>query len=204
METADRISTQQAEWLEHQGAGAGNARFLVDDKLIVSFTVEPWLNQRESNEQKRPVFEDREYIEIRIPGNSSGIVKRPVQNMDIARFRKKYDAWKETGENQQEGTPLAAWPKITVSQAKELEYYGIRTIENLANLNDSDLQNFRGARALKDMAKTYLDTVEGTRVKSLENEIAQLKQDMAAIATGTTPKPTRKPRASVSNRKPAD
>lgn len=193
MEVATAIETQQAAWLESQGAGAGGARFLMDDRMIVSFSVEPRLDQAASDKANRPVFNDCEYIEVRTPGNTTNIVKRPVTDMDKARFQAKYAAWKESGDNVTEGTPLAAWPALTVSQVKELAHFGIKTVQQLAALGDNELQNFRGAHALKGKAQDFLEAIEGNRVKELEAQVAEMQQQMADLAP--------KKNAPVSNRK---
>jgi len=192
---ASAIETQQAAWLESQGAGAGGARFLMDDRMIVSFSIEPRLDQAASDKAKRPIFNDCEYVEIRTPGNTTNIVKRPVTDMDRSRFREKYAKWRESGDNVTEGTPLAAWPAITVSQRKELEFFGIKTVQQLAELDDNAMQNFRGAHALKGKAKEFLEAIEGNRVKELEDQVAEMQQQMADLAP--------KKNAPVSNRKRA-
>lgn len=50
-----------------------------DDKgLYVEFTMETIENVARSEEEGRPIFEDKEYITIRIAGDTKTVRKRPV------------------------------------------------------------------------------------------------------------------------------
>jgi len=64
-----------------------------------------------------------------------------------------------------EGTPLTEWTGITRSQAEELKFWNIRTVEQLAACSDQNTQNFKGLATLKQSAQQYLDAASGKDAK---------------------------------------
>jgi len=135
-----------------------NSRYHGDEFLLVRFFLHARQNKAKSREFGRPFFEDVPYIEIMQPGNKDSIVKRPATEQDKHRFAehwKKYQA-REDGEHV-EGTLLTEWPGISRAQCEDLKYLNIRTVEQLANVNDSNAQNVMGIQMLKQKAIQYLD-----------------------------------------------
>ena len=81
------------------------------------------------------------------------------------------------------GTPLKVAPFLTEAHIEELAYFKIRTIEQLANLSDTNM-TFMGAREMSDAAKKYLLTVNGNealmeRIRALEAQIGNQKAEAA-------------------------
>ncbi len=130
-----------------------------DETLLVRFYTHPKQSKAKSTEAGRPIFEEKEYIEIIQPGNKDSIVNRPVSQMDIERFPEHYRKWKaREGEHEAvEGTLLAHWPAVTRSQVEELRYLNIHTVEQLAAISDANAQNVMGINLLKTRAKEYLE-----------------------------------------------
>src|SRR6056297_3549487 len=127
------------------GNGAG------DEQLLVRFYMHPKQNQTKSKEMGRPIFEDREYIEIIQPGNKDNIIRRPASQLDLQRFPEHYKKWKarQTDEVHVEGTLLSEWPGATKSQVSELQYLNVLTVEQLAGLADNHAQGMMGVNLLK-------------------------------------------------------
>jgi len=138
------------------GNGAG------DEQLLVRFYLHPKQNAPKSKEMGRPIFEDREYIEIIQPGNKDNIIRRPASELDKSRFPEHYRKWqaRQTDEEQIEGTLLDHWPAVTRSQVAELKYLNIFTVEQLAGLSDSNAQGMMGVNLLKKRAAEYLDAAK--------------------------------------------
>ena len=115
----------------------------MDEQLLVKFFVKPRQDPRQTAEAGRPVFVDTEYVEIRIPGSRDAIC-RPASPRDIARFDRHYAAFKSRTEAPETGTPLVEWPLITRSQAEELSFHNVKTVEQLVSMSDQNATQFMG------------------------------------------------------------
>lgn len=124
--------------------------------LVVGFHFQPVLDEEASKKEGRPIYADLEYITILTVGDKDNIVDRPVWDIDKQRFRDQYKDWSEKRVNTVKGTPLSAWPLMSKSQVKELEFFNVSTVEQLADLNDSNAQKFPGILNLRQKAKDFL------------------------------------------------
>ena len=130
-----------------------NSREADDKSVYVKFYIRPKENEAKSAEEGRPIYEDKEYVEIRTPGNTTNIVQRPVTDMDKKRFAAAYREFKAGDTEQVIGTPLVEAPWITRSQVEELSYLRIRTVEQLANVGDDVCTRIPGLFKLKQRAQ---------------------------------------------------
>lgn len=165
---------------------SANGRYQGDQHLLVKFFKHPKLNQIRSKDENRPVFEDTDYIQILQPGNKDSIIIRPATKMDKSRFAehfRKYEARQD--EEYVEGTILEEWPGITRSQVEELKYLNIRTVEQLAQVSDSNAQNIMGVQALKQRAAEYLErskeTATADALAESKAEIEELRSMVEAL-----------------------
>jgi hypothetical protein len=165
MMEADFGMTQQA-MREHD-------RHIGDENLYVSFFMHPLQNKAKSLEEGRPIFVDTEYVRIMVPGDKGNIIMREVRDTDRQRFSKQYQAFKNDEAEIVEGTPLDKWNLISQAQVEELKYFGIRTVENLANVTDTNAQKFMGINLLRDKARQYIEAA------SAEAPIAQLQDELS-------------------------
>ena len=189
-----------------------------DEKLLVKFYIKPRQDPRATAEQGHPVFKDVEYIDIKIPGSRTGGATRPASERDKARFPRHYAAFKQRTEAPNEGTPLIEWPMITRSQAEELAFHNVKTVEQLIGMSDANAMKFMGMNALREKAKKWLEVSEGAatanaiaerdeRIATLEAQVEQLLARQPAVAPEpepelsseldepSKPKPRRKRRA---------
>lgn len=169
----------------------------MDEALLVRFYVKPFQDQNESRKQGRPVFIDREYVEIRTPG-SRDAVARPAQPKDIARFPRHYEAFKNrTSQDIHEGTPLSEWPLIARSLIEELTFFNVKTVEQLIAMPDEKAQQFMGLMGLKQKAKEWLElSKEYASANDLKDELAKRDDEIAelkaAVAALQKPRTTKK------------
>lgn len=86
-----------------------------------------------------------------------------------------YDAWRANAETPIDGTPLAAWPGVSVQQVEFLRKMGILTVEHVRDMNDSTKAACRwpDAHKLPELAKQYL---EGKDIAARNAENADLKE----------------------------
>lgn len=145
-----------------------------DEGLYVTFEMEALKDEEKSLEQGRPIFFDVPFITIRIPGDKTTTVKRPVKEEDKTRFARHWERFLRQEKVAVEGTPIEQWPLITKSQALELKAMNIITVEVLAQVSDGNL-NWHGARDLREKAKSWLDSAKDS---SAAAKWAKEKQDM--------------------------
>ncbi len=127
-----------------------------DEQLLVKFIVKARQNKAKSLEEGRPIFDEIEYVDIRVAGSRNGYVCRPATFADKARFPKHYEAFKARVEMPLEGTPLAEWALITRSQAEELAFFNVKTVEQLAGMADTQAQKFMGINSLRKKASDWV------------------------------------------------
>ena len=91
-----------------------------------------------------------------------------------------YEAWKQGSEMPETGTPLEAWSGVTAEQAKFLKAMGVRTVEDVRDMNDAALGQLRfpHARKLPGLAADYL---AGADIVAKDAEIAEMRERMAAM-----------------------
>lgn len=163
-----------------------------DKSVYVKFYMRPFKDEEASIEQGRPIYRDREYVEIRAPGNQNNIIQRPVTDMDRDRFRHAYRAFKSGDLEQDFGTPLTEVPWITRSQVEELAYIKVRTLEQLVNVGDDVCTRIPGLFTLKQKAALAIEKAEKSAPfvkmqaenEELKGQLAELKkavEDQAAI-----------------------
>jgi len=166
------------------------------DTAIARFHIHPVQNDAKSATEGRPVFDDVEYVEIRNPGDKTNIIDRPLRPEDKMRFRRQYAHWAETKANITSGTPLSQWPQVTRGQVEELNYFGVSTVEQLANLSDDQTRNIGPIMALRTKAQDFIKAAKSAapmqqmrreleqrdqRVKDLEQQIADQAADLAEL-----------------------
>lgn len=170
------------------GGGAANPRYQGDEYLLVKFFMHPRLLRQISAREGRPVFEEQPYIQIMQPGNKDSIVQRPASAADKERFAEHWAKFQARESTEGiTGTLLEEWPGVTRSQCEELKFLNIRTVEQLANVSDSNAQNIMGISLLKQRAQKYLeaskDEATSQALLDAQRQIAVLSEQMEALQT---------------------
>lgn len=173
--------------------------------VIVKFHMHPVLNQlkswggitykKDGTEETvegagRPVYDDVEFIEIRVPGDKTLRVDRPVRAHDKKNYQDQYRAWKSGAKDQDStGTPLSVWRGIPPSMVEELRHFGIRTVEHLANVSDGNLAQIGPIRALRNKAQEFLEASKGNasndairaQLEAKSNEAEAMKRQLKEL-----------------------
>jgi hypothetical protein len=127
-----------------------------DENLRVKFGNYPHFNSQKSNDEGRPIYDERCYVTIMVPGQQD-IVHRVAWRKDYERFPKQYQAYKnDQDQDLVSGTPLTALTWLHANQLKELEYFNVKTVEQLANVADSTAGKFMALQNLKQRANDFL------------------------------------------------
>ncbi len=91
-----------------------------------------------------------------------------------------YEAWKKGQEIPESGTPLGAWPGLTSEQANAFKQSGMKTVEDIAGMNDRQkaMVKLPGLERLKAEAKTFLEAKDS---RGVELELQRLRDELAAL-----------------------
>ncbi len=152
---------------------------------------------KRSEEEGRYVAVDVDMVTVRQIGAADSCVfevktwlqqlKQDVQSERLPRehadyYAKAYQHWKAGQEIPLEGTPIKGWPVISPAQTALLVSIGIRTVEDLAAINDEvRVRIGMGAIMLKNKAQAWLSqaqdkgplTIQMAHVQA-ENEVLKL------------------------------
>lgn len=155
--------------------------------LYAQFYLHSVQNEQESEQEGRPIYEDKEYVRIMVPGDKTSVIERPVRfgahpNNDNHKFAREYAAFKQNEDQRIIGTPLAEWPIMSNSQVKELEFFNVFTVEQLAEMADSNVQNFRGMAEKKQAAQRFLEAAkEGAPLVKMQAELEKRDESIGAL-----------------------
>lgn len=182
------MSLSEASYSDTQRAMEGRS---ADDRLMIKFEMFPHPNEIKSLEAGHPVYDDREYITIIVPGDKNSIVHRPVWAQDRTRFARQYAAFKNGLSQEVTGLPLTMWGGMKLSQAKEFEYFNVKTVEQLAGMSDGNGIAIHGFQELKQRAKDYLAFTKEQQpmlqmraeIESRDTQIATLNEQFTALTT---------------------
>lgn len=161
----------------------------------VTFFADAVQNPAKSKEQGRPIFEDKEFVRIKFPGDRNRELVAPADQPSlrnpedntwltyIDRFPAHYDAFKKGQEFFGEGTPIDEAPFLTVAQRAELKANNIHTIEAMAGCPDNNLSKLgMQARSWKSQSVAYLAKASGSAVETrMAAENAELREQMEAM-----------------------
>lgn len=137
-------------------------------------------NKAKSLEEGRPVFDEREMVEIRIPGDRLATHVNYVLDEHRQRWPDHYAAFKRGEARAASGTPLEHWPVMTTGRVAMLKALGILSVEELSTLPDNMLASLgMGAREIRDQARAYLDAAsDGAAASRAATENAELRAQM--------------------------
>ena len=172
---------QQAEFNHNDFADTAEA----DKSLMVKFFYKERPDSAKSEELGRPVFKEVAYIELRVAGQRDVQACRPATVADKQRFPRHFDAFERRVEAPTEGMPLSEWPQITRTQAEELAFLNVKTVEQMATVKDSNISNMMGGYSLREKAQKWLEVNDRQSVdrekEELRGQVAELQAQMRQL-----------------------
>lgn len=177
--------------------------FKTDDGSALRFYEEAEQNNAASERCGRAIFDQILFVEVITPGSRESApvficerkyadevgISEPQRTQYYERYAKQIDAYRAGTHNiDVAGTPLSAWPRMTVALVATAAAAGIFTIEGLAELPDANLHKFGpGARGLRDQARAFVEAAAGNApLEALAAENANLRDEIdqlrAAVA----------------------
>lgn len=128
-----------------------------------------------SEQEGRKIFEDRAFVKIISPGMPHSIPCEEVTEEHKQRWPREWEAFKTGMELAAIGTPLEQWPQVTPATVMMLKAMHIRTVEELASVNDVVVQSLgTGGRDLREKAKRTIALAESTA--PMEEAIARAQK----------------------------
>lgn len=170
-----------------------------DGLALPHFKREAVKDEEKSEAAGRPIYEDRDFVEFRHPGELKTKQVCEVTKSRLQQWRDDkekqayvaaYNRWKETQENTVEGTPLTEWPRMTRSRVMELREAGIVTVEQLASLGADVVDKFKltkDQQAAQIFLKPENEAVRDLKKENrkLESEVEEMKAQLAQLTKGT-------------------
>jgi hypothetical protein len=178
------------------------ARWAGDKRLFVQFYRRAVMNQFKSSQEGRPIFDEKDYVRIIIPGDKNLVVDSEATAEYRMRFAAQYDRYKKNQEQAQSGTPLEVWPQMTVGMVAELKAMNVSTVEQLADLPDQLAQRIMGSHMWRQKAQAFLEAAKGeaansklamelekrdAQIATLQNQLDQILKAQSAERAAQTP-----------------
>lgn len=161
------------------------------------------------------IMRDVDYVIVRQVGSKDTVEKDAVEwlvDLDrlaangaypgewVRHFREKYNAFKAGQIEPEMGLPVRHWPSLSKAQAENLIGAGVRTVEDIAAMNEPTMQRVgMGARELKKKAQAYLESRDANKAAEqitalrIENEakddrISTLEARLLALESAASKK----------------
>lgn len=151
--------------------------------LSVKWRWEPCLNKAKSKEEGRPIYEDKEWVTIRVPGDPTMAIDHFATDEEKAQHRRSLEAWKADHTSEGiVGTRLEQWPMMSRSTVEELKHFGVRTVEQLAAMNDANVRNIPRGLALRSQAQAWVKAAkDAAPVQKMQAEIDKMRAEFEAM-----------------------
>lgn len=159
--------------------------------LFVEFYEDALEIPFKSEKEGRPVYEQRIFVRIMVPGDATSIIETPATEQHKQEHRREFERFEKGMKDVIDGTPLNMWPVVNKSQVKECEFFEIRSVEQLGELSDSSCKRMgMGYMELRSKARAWLlaakDSAVVTRQAAendrLQGEIEALKEQISQMA----------------------
>ncbi|TXH52541.1 MAG: hypothetical protein E6Q97_15465 [Desulfurellales bacterium] len=139
-----------------------------------------------------PKYRTVELVDLLIPGDKNNTPTKRVTPEIKQRFAREYALWKAQGQASDaqlgDGLPLNQWPQIPKELAAGLAHANVFTVQQLANLSDTQCQirGTIGLRKYRDMAAAFISASAAAapiaeltkKNEALENQMALMKRQM--------------------------
>ncbi len=171
------------------------------DHLVARFYDHPRLNVEESRKAGVKVYDTVLMVELRNRGERGESYSETVRGGDVndeeyykAAFPGAWARYKGGGDGGMVSGHLLNVLGLEVGEVQMLEGLDIRSVEQLANMNDTTVSKIRGGFTLKTKAQKWLQTQDAVRsgnvvdmLDEMRQRIAQLESENAALAEKRKP-----------------
>lgn len=180
------------------------------DHLVARFYDHPQLNVAESKASGHKVYDTVLMVELRNRGERGESISELVKGRDTdnteyykAAFPGAWAKYKGGGDHGFVSGTLLTALNIEIGEIHMLEGMEVRTVEQLASLNDSAVSKIRGGLTLKSKAMKFLEAQKYARdgnivdmIQKLQAQVEQLESDNERLEANQKRSPGR-PRKEV-------
>jgi hypothetical protein len=167
-----------------------------DARLAVTFYKRSVKQEDESIAAGRPIFKEFDFVRICVPGDNLTEIDTYAQESHKQRFPRQWAHYQNQVAGQEViiGTPIEQWPLVSRSQADELKGIKFRTVEDVANCSDQQLQRIgmiagMSPHSFREKAKAFLNLAsDSAEVAQREEELQALREENAKIKAETDAK----------------
>jgi hypothetical protein len=167
-----------------------------DARLAVTFYKRSVKQEDESIAAGRPIFKEFDFVRICVPGDNLTEIDTYANDSHKQRFPRQWAHYQNQVAGQEViiGTPIEQWPLISRSQAEELKGIKFRTVEDVANCSDQQLQRIgmiagMSPHSFREKAKAFLNLAsDSAEVAQREEEMQALREENAKIKAETDAK----------------
>lgn len=154
---------------------------------VVTFETRQDYQPFKSKEAGHEIYDDVIYIRKSVRGNDKLEVVRPVREEDKREYPFAWQEFQKGNAAAERGTNIAKLPGVDAPTLRLLHSKNIFTIEDMAMVNDNNLQNVGlGARELRRSAIEYVDSHKGAEEagglrEMVDKQSSDLAKAMALI-----------------------
>ena len=156
----------------------------LEQKSVPRFHMRSVPDPEASEKAGHPMFKEVEYIEVRHPGAIHTIPCVRVKQKHIDTWPEHYRAFKEGVEVPLEGFAIEEWAPMTRSMSDTMKAIGVRTVEDLANMPETTVQQYGAAiQSWRLKAKKFLEehNSEQGQINTLKEENKTLNERLAKL-----------------------
>lgn len=171
--------------------------YVESQKLFVAFRMDAVPSQFQSEQAGHPVFVEKPFITITIPGSTNTIIDTVADLEYQRRFPEQWAKFKAGHTDAAvNGWRLESWPAVNTAQVKMLQHMNVHTVEMLADMSDTACQQVgMGTMELRTKAKAAIAAAAGgadAERQAMENE--RRDNEMAALRAQVTELSAAQPR----------
>ncbi|MDQ0084583.1 hypothetical protein J2W35_004952 [Variovorax boronicumulans] len=160
--------------------------YVESQKVFVEFRMDSVPSQYQSEAAGHPVFVEKPFIVITIPGQPNTVIDTVADVEYQRRFPEQWARFKAGNVSEVvNGWRLESWPAVNTAQVKTLKHMGIHTVEMLADMSDAACQNVgMGTMELRTKAKAAAAAAAGgAQAEQYAAENKRLRDEMDALRT---------------------
>jgi len=159
----------------------GFSKGKTSDGNFVQFYTKPLYRDFKSKQTGRIIYEDVLFVSIQAPGDKTAIEVHMATEEDFRKYPYQYEMYKR-GLSQLKGTPIEKAEFLTPVQIATYTHMGIKSIEQLAEMNDTQIQSLGiDGREARKIAKIFVDQKsESVKADALASKFAQQKSELMA------------------------
>lgn len=150
----------------------------------VNFYAKSVPNGAASLDESKPVFKSIVFMRLQHPGERD-VLERPATRADANRFPGPYRLYVEGRQDVPDGVPLHVLFPNHHDVVQALNFHRIHTCEQLANLNDTQMQNLgMGGLEWSQKARRYLEHLQrGEGFAKYEEQLRRQAQELERAQT---------------------